>query len=102
MVYTGGWEMPLIRLALLDGTDTVLRIVNLMGMTGRPDREYLVERGLSTSYDDHVEWDFRPVGSLQYTGDGRFVMGINNRSMLEESEIMGCVTWIIEVSLPQQ
>ena len=101
LVGSGGWDDPTIHFVLMDGFDTVVHKVALTGITGVPDTGLLEEWGVYGPYYDDIEWTFRPVGSLQHVGDGRFIMGITNEVMYAMSESVGFRLWVIELEMPE-
>ncbi|MBN1434647.1 hypothetical protein JW921_07795 [Candidatus Fermentibacterales bacterium] len=95
------YEDPTIVIALMDGLGTLMGSIELEGMTGIPDEDLLDWFEVDSRFRPTVEWGYRPVESLQYTGDGRFVTGINNLVMLEGDEPMRCLLWVIEAVVPE-
>jgi hypothetical protein len=100
MVGNGGWDDPTIHFCLMDGFQKVAQTLALTGITGVPETELLEDWDVYGPYYDDIGWYYRPVGSLQYVGDGRFIMGITNDVMYAMSESVGFRLWVIELEIP--
>ena len=101
MLGASSWENPTIVLALMDGLGTTMATLELGGMTGVPDQITLEELEVDSEFFDMVEWGYRPVESLQYTGNGRFVTGIDNFVMIQGVEPLRCIVWVLAAEPPE-